>query len=199
MLMINKNVVETLTTTCPFTVLTLLSSDQLIPARWTETPGFRFRSPRRTCFSIQPSNHRTLVTYPYILQYSSYIVPEYSYSLLVSSLVEPHRCSWDSASPSPTCCALNRTLMYKNYLVLSCIRKNLSTQEYCIEKEYQYLNLNFKYLNMAPGCSTYWNLILYKFKICSQTQIGFRIFRLENSIFMQFLNCPGVHCNSSDY
>ena len=48
---------------CPFPVLTLLSSDQLIPARRTETSGFRFWSPRRTCFSIQHiSNHRTLVT-----------------------------------------------------------------------------------------------------------------------------------------
>ena len=44
------------------TVLTLLSSFQLIPVRWTETPSFRFRSPRRTCFSIQPCNHQTLVT-----------------------------------------------------------------------------------------------------------------------------------------
>ena len=30
------------------------------------------------------------------------LVPEYSYSLLVSSLLEPHSLSWDSASPSPT-------------------------------------------------------------------------------------------------
>ena len=60
---------ETRTTTCPFTVLTIFSSDQLIPARWTETPSFCFRSPPRTCFSIQSSNHQTLITSLYIFCY----------------------------------------------------------------------------------------------------------------------------------